>query len=130
MITKILLLTCDLFAAAPRIQAQLGAERFAAEFLPWLQQIHLTLQRGPNPEIAIPLVEALAWGFHTPIQPILETLIHAQGFDWRFVTGRRRRFNALANGQAIPIPVAKLWERALMKSSFFMDNSSVVGQPT
>ncbi|MBF0153779.1 MAG: hypothetical protein HQL64_08575 [Magnetococcales bacterium] len=117
MISKTLFITCDLFDAAARIEAQLGAEEFAREFLPRLRRIHDNLVQGPNPDLSIPLVDALEWGFHSPIQPVIETLIHAQRFDWRFITGRRRRFRALAPGQPVPPALADLWQKALARST-------------
>lgn len=120
MIAKTLLLTCDLLDATERIRKQLEAELFATEFLPRLRQIHQTLSLGPNPELTIPLLDILEWGFHSPVQPMLETIIYAQGFDWRFVTGRRRRFTALSPGQNIPPMIAILWERAREKSMVCM----------
>lgn len=120
MIAKTLLLTCDLLDATERIQKQLEPERFATEFLPRLRRIHDTLSLGPNPDLATPLLDALEWGFHTPIQPILETIIYSQGFDWRLITGRRRRFSALSPGQHIPPAIEKLWERAREKSAVCM----------
>ncbi|MBF0427700.1 MAG: hypothetical protein HQL94_02145 [Magnetococcales bacterium] len=122
MITKTLLVTCDLFDALPPIQAQLEATKFKSEFLPRLRQIHDNLALGPNPDISIPLVDALEWGFHGPIQPILSTILHSQGFDWRFITGRRRRFNELAHGRSIPLSVQTLWGRALDKATRMMQH--------
>ncbi|MBF0323387.1 MAG: hypothetical protein HQL62_10705, partial [Magnetococcales bacterium] len=66
------------------------------------------------------LVDALDWGFHSPIQPVVETIIQAQRFDWRFITGRRRRFKALAPGQPVAPNLATLWQRALEKSTACM----------
>ncbi|MBF0125876.1 MAG: hypothetical protein HQM02_01560 [Magnetococcales bacterium] len=127
MITKTLMITCNLFDATARIQAQLGDEGFARDFLPMLRLIHHNLAQGPNPDISIPLVDALEWGFHSPAQPIVETIIQSQGFDWRFITGRRRQFKALAAGEAIPPPVSALWHRALEKSRAIVANHQEAG---
>lgn len=120
MIIKTLLITCELFDAAVQIQKQLDADSFTTEFLPRLRQIHANLAMGPNPEISTPLVDALDWGFHHSIQPTMTTIIQAQGFDWRFITGRRRPFKQLASGQPIPTAVSNLWQLALAKSTTFM----------
>ncbi|MBF0341747.1 MAG: hypothetical protein HQL95_12420 [Magnetococcales bacterium] len=113
MIVKTLRIVCDLFDAVPHIGAQLGTERYSREFLPRLLAIRESLSQGPNPEFGIPVVDALEWGFHAPIQPILDRIIDAHGFDWRIVTGRRRRFPALAPGQPVPNEVLHLWQQAM-----------------
>lgn len=120
MIAKTLIITSDLFDAATRIQQHLAPEAFMTAFLPRLRAIDHCLSLGPNPDLMSPLLDALEWGFHTPAQPILETIIYAQGFDWRFVTGRRRPFKSLASGQTIPPTVTELWNQAKLKSSLCM----------
>ncbi|MBF0425791.1 MAG: hypothetical protein HQL66_08240 [Magnetococcales bacterium] len=117
MITKTLTVTHDLFTATPRIAAQLGHARFTTELLPRLRAIHTNLAQGPNPDLSIPLVAALDWGFHSPIQPVIETILAAQRFDWRFITGRPRRFKALEPGRVIPPDIASLWQKVLTQST-------------
>ncbi|MBF0097193.1 MAG: hypothetical protein HQM04_11795 [Magnetococcales bacterium] len=117
LLEKSLLLAADLFAATDSCRRLLGDERFMAEFLPHLQRIQSNLAQGPNPDLAMPLLDALAWGFHSPLQPTLESIIYAQRFDWRFVTGRRRPFKALAPGAPVPRTVAELWQIALHQAN-------------
>ncbi|MBF0161257.1 MAG: hypothetical protein HQL88_03125 [Magnetococcales bacterium] len=121
MIAKTLLLTSDLFDAAERMQKQLGPELFVHGLLPRLQRLHEALACGPNPDFGTPLMDTLEWGFHSPIQPIVEVIIHAQGFDWRIIGGRRRPFRSLAPGQPIPPAVERLWAQALAKATRFLD---------
>ncbi|MEO5347989.1 MAG: hypothetical protein H7834_16680 [Magnetococcus sp. YQC-9] len=125
MITKTLSVCRELFMAVPFLKERLGAPRFEAELLPRLQQIRESLAAGPNPEFGIPLVDTLEWGFHTPLQPILDGIIHAQGFDWRFVTGRRRRFKELAADYPEPIPTAvtTLWTEALTHANRVLETN-------
>uniref|UniRef100_UPI00187D4D8C hypothetical protein n=1 Tax=Candidatus Magnetaquicoccus inordinatus TaxID=2496818 RepID=UPI00187D4D8C len=95
----------------------LGNERFVADFLPQLQKIQSCLAQGPNPDLAMPLLDALEWGFHSPLQSTLETIIYGQGFDWRFITGRRRSFKALAPDKTVPPALAQLWQQTLNKAN-------------
>ncbi|NGZ06440.1 MAG: hypothetical protein G8237_08790 [Magnetococcales bacterium] len=120
MIIKTLRIACDLFDAAGRMRTQLGEERFFKELHPRLMRIRENLAAGPNPDVGIVVVELLEWGFYTEIQPILDVIIAGHGFDWRLVTGRRRRFAALASGPAISMEVLGLWERALEKATTFL----------
>ena len=124
MIAKILLIICDLFDAAERMQKQLGPESFSSGLLPHLRQIHHALVQGPHPDFGTPLLAALDWGFHSPIQPMVETIIHAQGFDWRFVGGRQRSFKTLAPGQPISPTVERLWHQALTKATLFLETQA------
>lgn len=115
MILKTLTICRELFVAAPYLKERLGAVRFEAELLPRLRQIREGLRIGPNPDFGVALVDTFEWGFHTPAQALLDGIIQAQGFDWRFVTGRRRRFKELAPDypESIPPVVGNLWAEAL-----------------
>ncbi|MBF0163082.1 MAG: hypothetical protein HQL97_10885 [Magnetococcales bacterium] len=115
MILKTLTICRELFVAAPHLKERLGPARFEAELKPHLCRIREGLLPGPNPDFGVSVVDALEWGFHTPLQPLLDGIIQSQGFDWRFVTGRRRRFKELAPDYPEPLPpvVRNLWAEAL-----------------
>ncbi len=125
LLEKSLLLTADLFAATDSCRRILGDHRFMTEFLPHLQRLQANLAQGPNPDLAVPLLDALAWGFHSPLQPALESIVYAQQFDWRFITGRRRPFKALAPGEPVPPALAELWQKALHKANLALTDRVV-----
>ncbi|MBF0185643.1 MAG: hypothetical protein HQM06_14830 [Magnetococcales bacterium] len=114
---KSLILTGELFDATPQCRSLLGEERFVTEFLPQLEQIRTNLAQGPNPDLLVPLLGALEWGFHSPLQATLETIIYANRFDWRFITGRRRPFKSLAPGAEVPATVLQLWQQTQQKAA-------------
>nr|CAX83892.1 uncharacterized protein [uncultured bacterium] len=123
MITKTLTICRELFVAVPFLKERLGAARFEAELKPRLQQLRESLHSGPNPDFGTPLLDTLEWGFHTPLQALLDGIIHSQGFDWRLVTGRRRRFKELASDHPEPVPqvVLTLWAAALASADHALD---------
>ena len=118
MLVKTLQVTETLFMDAPQIKSILGDGW--ADFFPHLQRLHETLQQGPNPAFNDPLIDALSLGFRGPAERVVNRILDSHGFDYRFITGRRRQFKKLRDPATIPPDIQNLWRRVAAKSSEMM----------
>ncbi|MBF0625691.1 MAG: hypothetical protein HQL82_12885 [Magnetococcales bacterium] len=118
LVAKTLQVAEAVILAVPRIRPVLG-DRWP-EFCAFLRQLHDNLQKGPHPEFSDPLLEAIAWGFPTPIEPILSGILTANRFDYRFITGRPRHYRQLRKGSLVTLELIQLWQRVQGKSAEMM----------
>lgn len=110
MIKKALNITESLFMSVPQIRAMLEEQQWP-DFYAHLQDIHHALKRGPNPDFYEPLIRAMQMGFHSRAERVISAILDAHRVDYRFITGRIRRFHALEAGKTIPQDIIKTWGR-------------------
>lgn len=122
MLIKTLQVTESLFFAVPQIKAVLGGGW--PEFHRHLERLHASLRQGPNPGFNDPLIDALSLGFHGAAERIIAGILDEHGFDYRFITGRRRQFKQLRDGAAIPDRIPALWRRVAAKGDAMMASVS------
>ncbi len=118
MLIKTLQVTEALFMEAPRIKTLLGAGW--NDFFPHLERLRAALRQGPNPSFNDPLIDALALGFRGPAERVIDGILTAHGFDYRFITGRRRSFKKLRDPATVPGDIQRLWQRVAGKSDEMM----------
>lgn len=122
MITKNLLVIESLFLSVPRIKQQLG-ERWP-EFFVHLLAIQAAMQKGPHPEFSDPLIDALHWGFSSLAEPIFTSILEEHGFDYRFITGAKRRFRCFRPGNVVATGILNRWEQILESSKIITSEVS------
>jgi hypothetical protein len=82
------------------------------QFLSHIQELNSILAQEPSPDFTKPLVAALHLAFSSPAEPIVGAILDNNGFDYRFITGKPKRFSALKPGREIPPQVLRLWLQA------------------
>jgi hypothetical protein len=110
VLIKTLLVTEAVLTQTPEIKRMLGQSW--PLFSKPLQVLIQTLQQSPNPDFTTPLMEALHVGFHSPAEPIVAQILENHRFDYRFITGKPKRFSALKPGKQTPENIQQLWQRA------------------
>ncbi|MBF0381453.1 MAG: hypothetical protein HQL69_10565 [Magnetococcales bacterium] len=110
MLIKSLLVTEAVLIDAVAIQEKIGDGR--EQFLAHLLELNSILARGPNQDFTKPLVAALHIAFSSPAEPIVGGILQNHGFDYRFITGKPKRFSALNPGKEIPPEIQKIWQLA------------------
>ncbi len=110
MLTKSLLVAEAVLLAAETIKESSDAEWPQIE--EHLKELLAVLEREPNPDFTAPLMAALNVGFNSKAEPILSGILANFGFDYRFITGRPKRFSALKPGKTIDPQVQRLWQKA------------------
>lgn len=115
MLTKSLLVTEAVLIRTAEIESTIGDALPA--FQDHIGELTQVLAKGPNPDFTPPLIAALHTCFNTPAEPIIGTILHNLGFDYRFITGKPRRFSALKAGKAIDPQIAQLWQRTQQAGS-------------
>lgn len=115
MLRKTLHVAEGLFRSAPYIKVDL--EENWPPFCEFLKQLHFNLKRGPHPEFGDPIIDAFQWGFSSAAEATLLTILEKQRFDYRFITGPKRRFKALKAGSDLDNELLVLWNQVLELST-------------
>lgn len=109
VIINLLQVTEDILRALPEIKQKMGPKW--PDVVQILQRLDVTLQQEIHSDFNQPIVDLLAYGYHTPAEPVFYNIINKYGFDYRLITGKRRGYRLLQAGKVIPEEVLKLWLR-------------------
>jgi hypothetical protein len=110
VLIKSLLVAEAVLIEAIAIKDKIGED--GPQFSVYMQELNSILAQEPSPDFTKPLVAALHLAFSSPAEPIVGGILENHGFDYRFITGKPKRFSALKPGREVPPQIQRLWLQA------------------